>query len=71
MGKATLASIELSDTKRVRYNTNKKTPTHDSAVQGENCQYQSKKCCNTLTSSKIGPNGENMPHHGRKAPAYL
>ena len=35
MGKATLAKIELKETKRVRYNTRINTPTQHNAVHGE------------------------------------
>ena len=35
IGNAMLASIELNDTKRVRYNTNRNTPIQLRAVQGD------------------------------------
>lgn len=35
MGKARLAKIELSETKRVKKSTNKKTPTQHKAVHGD------------------------------------
>ena len=35
MGKAMLAKMELKETKRVRYKTNRNTPTQETAVQGD------------------------------------
>ena len=66
MGKAILASIELSETNRVRKSTNKKTPEQDKAVQGEIPNTKPNKVATPLPPPKIGPDRENMPHYCSK-----